>query len=38
MVKVCLMRVKVAVTLLFAFIVTVQAPEPVHAPDQLLNW
>ena len=29
------LRVKWAVTLLFAFIVTMQAPEPVHAPDQL---
>ena len=29
------MRVKWAVTLLFAFIVTMQVPEPVHASDQL---
>src|SRR5262245_61196627 len=29
--------VKVAVTLLAAFIVTLQAPVPVHAPDQPLN-
>jgi hypothetical protein len=29
--------VKVAVTLLAAFIVTLQTPVPVQAPDQLLN-
>jgi hypothetical protein len=28
---------KVAVTLLAAFIVTLQTPLPEHAPDQLLN-
>jgi hypothetical protein len=30
--------VKVAVTVLAAFIVTLQAPLPVQAPDQPLNW
>ena len=31
------LRVKFAVTLLSSFIVTMQAPEPVHAPDQSLK-